>query len=134
VLGVDPPNLTTVVDGLESARLVERQAHLPDRQAEIVVAPLPVQRWADGLSQILKRLPVGPSEVLANDLESLDTSCPGSDGIGSRAPFDPPGHSRFVESPVEVGDPSRNRWWNRCGDALSWMGRSGGVVPTDDRH
>ncbi len=38
MLSVDPPNLTAVVDDLEGAGLVERQAHATDRRVKLVVA------------------------------------------------------------------------------------------------
>ena len=38
MLSVDPPNLTAVVDDLEGAGLVERQAHPTDRRVKLVVA------------------------------------------------------------------------------------------------
>ena len=38
LLGMDPPNLTMVVDDLERSGLVERQAHPTDRRVKLVVA------------------------------------------------------------------------------------------------
>src|ERR1700677_4452069 len=38
LLSVDPPNLTALVDDLEAAGLVERQAHATDRRGKLVVA------------------------------------------------------------------------------------------------
>src|SRR5271170_2863003 len=38
LLGVDPPNLTTVVDDLQRAGLVERHAHPTDRRVKLVAA------------------------------------------------------------------------------------------------
>jgi DNA-binding MarR family transcriptional regulator len=71
LLGVDPPNLTAVVDDLEEAGLVERQAHPTDRRAKLVVATksgAAVARQAEG---ILDRPPLGLSELSADDLDTL---------------------------------------------------------------
>ena len=38
LLGMDPPNLTTVIDDLERSGLVERQAHPTDRRVKLVAA------------------------------------------------------------------------------------------------
>ena len=38
LLGMDPPNLTAVIDDLERSGLVERQAHPTDRRVKLVVA------------------------------------------------------------------------------------------------
>ena len=48
LLGMDPPNLTTVVDDLERSGLVERQAHPTDRRVKLVVATPRARRWRDG--------------------------------------------------------------------------------------
>ena len=72
LLGVDPPNLTTVVDDLEGAGLVERRAHPTDRRAKIVVATAAGAALARRAEQILERPPVGLSELPAGDLETLE--------------------------------------------------------------
>ena len=56
LLGVDPPNLTTVVDDLERAGLVERQAHLTDRRVKLVVATPEGSALAHRADEILARL------------------------------------------------------------------------------
>jgi DNA-binding MarR family transcriptional regulator len=52
LLGVDPPNLTTVVDDLERAGLVERQAHPTDRRVKLVVATPRAPRWRTQADEI----------------------------------------------------------------------------------
>lgn len=71
LLGMDPPNLTTVVDDLERAGLVERQAHPTDRRAKLVVATAAGAALARRAEQILERPPAGLSELPAEDLETL---------------------------------------------------------------
>jgi DNA-binding MarR family transcriptional regulator len=71
LLGVDPPNLTTVIDDLERAGLVQRQAHPTDRRIMLVVATRAGARLARQAEQILDRPPVGLSELSAADLETL---------------------------------------------------------------
>jgi DNA-binding MarR family transcriptional regulator len=71
LLGVDPPNLTMVVDDLERAGLVERRAHPTDRRAKLVVATEKGAALARQAQQILDRPPVGLSELPADDLETL---------------------------------------------------------------
>ena len=72
LLGMDPPNLTTLVDDLEGAGLVERRAHPTDRRAKIVVATAAGAALARRAEQILERPPVGLSELPADDLEILE--------------------------------------------------------------
>jgi DNA-binding MarR family transcriptional regulator len=71
LLGVDPPNLTAVVDDLERTGLVERQAHPTDRRAKLVVATPAGAALARRAQRILDRPPVGLSELPADDLEVL---------------------------------------------------------------
>lgn len=71
LLGVDPPNLTTVVDDLEGAGLVERRAHPTDRRAKIVVATPAGAALARRAEEVLERPPVGLSELPAHDLKVL---------------------------------------------------------------
>ena len=71
VLGVDPPNLTPVVDDLEHMGLVERRAHPTDRRAKLVVATPAGASLARRAQQILEQPPVGLSELPADDLEIL---------------------------------------------------------------
>jgi DNA-binding MarR family transcriptional regulator len=70
-LGVDPPNLTTMVDDLERAGLVERRPHPTDRRAKVVVATAAGLTLARRAERILERPPVGLSELPADDLETL---------------------------------------------------------------
>lgn len=71
LLGVDPPNLTTVVDDLERAGLVERQAHLTDRRVKLVVATPEGAALAHQADEILARPPAALGGLPADELESL---------------------------------------------------------------
>jgi DNA-binding MarR family transcriptional regulator len=71
LLGVDPPNLTAVVDDLEDAGLVERQAHPTDRRAKLVVATASGAAMARQAEDILDRPPSGLTELSADDLDTL---------------------------------------------------------------
>ncbi len=71
LLGVDPPNLTTVIDDLEHTGLVERQAHLTDRRVKLVVATPAGAALAQQAEDILERPPVGLLELSDDDLETL---------------------------------------------------------------
>lgn len=71
LLGIDPPNLTTIVDDLEGAGLVERQAHLTDRRVKLVVATPEGVALARKADEILAQPPLGLSELPADELESL---------------------------------------------------------------
>jgi len=71
LLGVDPPNLTAVVDDLERAGLVERQAHATDRRAKLVVATADGAALARRAEDILERPPVGLSELPAEEIKTL---------------------------------------------------------------
>jgi DNA-binding MarR family transcriptional regulator len=71
LLTVDPPNLTAVVDDLESAGLVERQAHLTDRRVKLVVATPEGTALAQKADEILARPPASLRALPAEDLEIL---------------------------------------------------------------
>ncbi|MGA2835124.1 MAG: MarR family transcriptional regulator [Acidimicrobiales bacterium] len=71
LLGVDPPNLTTVVDGLERAGLVERRAHPTDRRIRLVVATPEGAALARRADEILDRPPAGLADLPPDDLEAL---------------------------------------------------------------
>jgi DNA-binding MarR family transcriptional regulator len=71
LLGVDPPNLTTVVDELERAGLVERHAHPTDRRVKLVTATASGVALAQRAQEILDKPPAGLSELPADDLEAL---------------------------------------------------------------
>ncbi len=71
LLGVDPPNLTTVVDELERSGLVERQAHPTDRRIKLVTATDSGMALAQQAQEILDKPPEGLSELPADDLEDL---------------------------------------------------------------
>ena len=71
LLGVDPPNLTTVVDDLERGGLVERQAHPGDRRVKLVVATAAGTALAEQAEEILARPPLRLSALPAEELELL---------------------------------------------------------------
>jgi DNA-binding MarR family transcriptional regulator len=71
LLGVDPPNLTTVVDDLERAGLVERQPHPTDRRVKLVVATPKGAALAQQAEEILDRPPAGLLDLPADDLDTL---------------------------------------------------------------
>jgi DNA-binding MarR family transcriptional regulator len=71
LLGVDPPNLTPVVDDLERTGLVERQSHPTDRRVKLVVATAAGMELAQRAQEILDRPPVGLCELPIDELETL---------------------------------------------------------------
>ena len=71
LLGVDPPNLTAVVDELERTGLVERRAHPTDRRVKLVAATTTGAALARRAEEILERPPLGLRELPAEDLETL---------------------------------------------------------------
>ncbi len=71
LLGVDPPNMTTVVDDLERTGLVERRAHPSDRRVKLVAATPAGAALAQRAEEILERPPLGLCELPAEDLETL---------------------------------------------------------------
>jgi DNA-binding MarR family transcriptional regulator len=71
VLGVDPPNLTPVVDGLERSGLVERQPHSTDRRIKLVAATPKGAALARQAEEILDRPPAGLADLPSHELETL---------------------------------------------------------------
>jgi DNA-binding MarR family transcriptional regulator len=71
LLGMDPPNLTTVVDDLERSELVERQAHPTDRRVKLVVATPKGAALAQQAEEILGRPPAGLVDLPPEELETL---------------------------------------------------------------
>src|SRR5271154_3225890 len=71
MLGVDPPNLTPVVDDLEQAGLIERQAHPTDRRVKRVVATPDGAALAHLADEVLARPPVALRDLPADELETL---------------------------------------------------------------
>jgi DNA-binding MarR family transcriptional regulator len=71
LLGVDPPNLTPLVDDLERSGLVERQAHPTDRRVKLVVATPEGAALAKRAEEILEKPPVGLLELPGDELEIL---------------------------------------------------------------
>lgn len=71
LLTVDPPNLTSLVDDLEGAGLVERQAHPTDRRVKLVVATAEGAALAHEADEILARPPASLCALPAGDLRDL---------------------------------------------------------------
>jgi DNA-binding MarR family transcriptional regulator len=71
LVGMDPPNLTTLIDDLERAGLVERQAHPTDRRVKLVVATPRGAALAQEAEEILDRPPAGLVELPPDELEAL---------------------------------------------------------------
>jgi len=71
LLGMDPPNLTTLVDDLERSGLVERRAHPTDRRVKLVVATPEGAALAHRAEEILEQPPAGFFELPADELEVL---------------------------------------------------------------
>ncbi len=71
LLGMDPPNLTTVVDGLERSGLVERHAHPTDRRVKLVAATAKGAELAHQAEEILERPPPGLVDLPSGELETL---------------------------------------------------------------
>jgi DNA-binding MarR family transcriptional regulator len=70
-VGVDPPNMTSVVDDLESLGLVRRQPHPTDRRAKLVVATPRGQQLAKLANAIMSTPPTGLAELGGDDLAAL---------------------------------------------------------------
>lgn len=71
LLGVDPANLTAVVDDLERAGLAERLAHPSDRRAKVVVATASGAALARAAERRMARPPAGVADLTLEDLEEL---------------------------------------------------------------
>lgn len=71
LLGVDPPNLTIVVDDLERAGLVERKSHPTDRRSKLVVATSAGAELARRAQESLERPPAALLALPAAELEEL---------------------------------------------------------------
>jgi DNA-binding MarR family transcriptional regulator len=70
-LGIDPPNATVVVAGLEEQGLAERRPHPTDGRAKVVEATPKGKALAHKADEILATPPPGLSELGAGDLEAL---------------------------------------------------------------
>lgn len=71
LVGVDAPNMTAVVDDLESQGLVRRQPHPTDRRAKLVVATPRGQELAKQAEAIMSTPPAGLSQLAEDDLAAL---------------------------------------------------------------
>jgi len=70
-LGMDPPNVTPVVDALEKQGLVERKPHPTDRRAKMVEATRKGKAVARRADDILWTPPPGVAGLSETDLKSL---------------------------------------------------------------
>lgn len=71
-LGIDRPNATTLVDGLEAQGLVRRRPHPTDRRARLVEATRKGKALARRADEILGTPPAALSALGADDLEALN--------------------------------------------------------------
>lgn len=70
-LGMDPPNVTTLVDSLEKQGFVRRKPHPTDRRAKIVEATRKGKVLAKQADDILWTPPAGVAGLSEAELESL---------------------------------------------------------------
>ena len=70
-LNVDRPNLTTLVDDLEAAGLVQRRRHPSDRRSTLVELTTSGARAARTADEVLNRPPSQLSTLSRTDLETL---------------------------------------------------------------
>ena len=71
ILGIDPPNATVLVDGLESQGLARRRPHPTDRRAKLVEATRKGKELARRADAILATPPPKLSALDPDDLEAL---------------------------------------------------------------
>jgi DNA-binding MarR family transcriptional regulator len=71
VLGMDPPNVTTMIDDLQRTGLVQRQPHPTDRRVMLVVITAAGAKVAQRAQEILDRPPEGLVGLPIVDLEEL---------------------------------------------------------------
>jgi DNA-binding MarR family transcriptional regulator len=70
-LGIDRPNATTLVDGLEAQGLVRRRPHPTDRRAKVVEATAKGKALARQADEILGTPPAALSALDPQDLSTL---------------------------------------------------------------
>ncbi len=70
-LGIDPPNATVIVDGLEAQGLVRRTPHPTDRRARVVEATRKGKDLARKAEAILATPPAALTGLSPEDLETL---------------------------------------------------------------
>ncbi|NNN09342.1 MAG: MarR family transcriptional regulator [Acidimicrobiaceae bacterium] len=71
LLGVDPPNMTTMIDDMQHARLVQRQVHPTDRRIMLVAITATGSKLARKANDILSRVPESLLVLPVQDLEQL---------------------------------------------------------------
>ncbi len=71
VLGMDPPNVTTMIDDLQRAGLVERHSHHSDRRVMLVVITAAGAKTARLAEDILSRPPESLLNLAEDDLDEL---------------------------------------------------------------
>lgn len=70
-MGIDPPNATVLVSGLEAQGLVRRRPHPTDGRAKVVEATRKGKALAKRADAILATPPEGLSALAPDDLEAL---------------------------------------------------------------
>jgi DNA-binding MarR family transcriptional regulator len=70
-LGIDPPNVTTLVDDLESLGLAQRSPHPTDRRAKVVAATRKGKTFALRADEILSTPPAAVSDLDPADVKEL---------------------------------------------------------------
>jgi DNA-binding MarR family transcriptional regulator len=71
LVNMDPPNLTSVIDDLQRAGLVERRAHPSDRRVQLVVDTSDGETLAHRAEEILHQPPKELSQLSMGDIETL---------------------------------------------------------------
>ena len=71
VLGIDPPNATSLVDDLEALELARRRPHPTDRRAKLVEVTRKGKVMAQRADEILSTPPPALEALSADDLEAL---------------------------------------------------------------
>jgi DNA-binding MarR family transcriptional regulator len=71
LVSMDPPNLTSVIDDLQRAGLVERRAHPSDRRVQLVVDTCDGETLAHRAEEILHQPPKELSQLSMGDIQTL---------------------------------------------------------------
>ncbi|MGH2905335.1 MAG: MarR family winged helix-turn-helix transcriptional regulator [Solirubrobacterales bacterium] len=72
LLGVDPPNVTPIIDDLEAQGLVRRKPHPDDRRAKLVELTAKGRKKAEKADEILATPPAALSDLSEKDLKTLE--------------------------------------------------------------
>jgi len=145
LLGVDPPNLTSVVDELERSGLVERQPHPTDRRVKLVVATPEGQALTRQAEEILDRPPDGLVDLPLDDLELLAPVLPAQQAVAKALALVHVEHHSLAVAQQRVGArgalverrrhdlPLLVRLQDRLPGRIELHGRLSGRVARDDR-